>query len=119
MENNIYMATYGTLRKGYGNHRLISKSKFLGEGYTKENYSMYTNGSFPYVTKLETDTQIYVEVYSLTPIELQMCDYLEGNGSHYTREEIDIVLLDGSEIKSWLYFNDTPYGNKIPSGIFK
>lgn len=57
----MIIAAYGTLRKGWGNHRLLETSRFLGEYKTEPNYIMF-DGIFPIVER-EGNTSIHVELY--------------------------------------------------------
>ena len=116
MGKKFYVFVYGTLRKGYWNHRLLENSKFLGEARTKEKYSLYADG-IPYVVKIPR-THIKGEVYEVDEETLRRLDQLEEHPDVYYREEIE-VLLNGKPIKAWIYFYPYPEGEFIPSGDYK
>ena len=116
MNKKIYVFVYGTLRKGYWNHRLLENSKFIGEAITKEKYSLYANG-IPYVVKTPK-TQIKGEVYEVDIETLKRLDQLEGHPDFYYREKTDI-LINGKPIKAWIYFYPYQKGKIIPSGDYK
>jgi gamma-glutamylcyclotransferase (GGCT)/AIG2-like uncharacterized protein YtfP len=40
------VAVYGTLKKGQGNHGLLSGSKYIGKGETHPNYTLLEMGCF-------------------------------------------------------------------------
>ena len=110
------VAVYGTLKQGYGNHRLLVEQEFIGCGTTVESYSMKCFG-VPMV--FDTDDNrvgpIAVEVYSVTKDQLTgPLDRLEGHPTFYCRKKINIRI--GNEThKCWLYFGATyrDYGNDI------
>lgn len=94
MEKIKLLATYGTLKRGYGNHRaLISDWKFVGTTRVK-GFDMYHMG-FPMI--FHGQGEITIEVFEIpdTPNALRRVDSLEGynpdreDNTFYLREEID------------------------------
>lgn len=120
--DNILLAAYGTLRKGYSNSILVDKKdNYLGKGITVEKYQMRASG-IPFVNK-KPDNNIVVDIWEITPEMLPRVDMLEGydpndhEGSWYKRELIDIEL-NNKIVKAWLYFNDTTRGQIVESGDY-
>lgn len=117
--NKILIASYGTLRLGYGNSRLVDipgETKWLGTGKTVEKYQMRASG-IPYVNKTP-DTQIVVDVWEIDVVQhLPRVDSLEGHPEWYKREEID-VELNGKTIKAWLYFMENAGSTVVESGNY-
>lgn len=102
--NPIYLALYGTCKKGFSNNRVLqyNGNSFVGAGVTKEKYAMYRSG-IPFVIK-EAKTPIVVDVYEVAPENLPRIDSLEGHPNWYKRELIPVILEDGKELDCWLYF---------------
>ena len=98
---------YGTLRQGYGNHRLLENSKFIGDALTVDKYKMTARG-IPFVHKDDPVCQITGEVYEVDDETLQELDYLEGHPRFYCREVIETTLGD-----SWIYFINGEGGNTV------
>ncbi|RUM61568.1 MAG: gamma-glutamylcyclotransferase [Persephonella sp.] len=116
MAGKHYIFVYGTLRKGFGNHYLLENAKFIGEGFTKEKYSLYATG-IPYVVKKPL-TKIKGELYEVDNLTLEEIDYLEGHPHFYERELID-VIVNNKIYKAWIYFYPEPRGHLIKSGDYK
>jgi gamma-glutamylcyclotransferase (GGCT)/AIG2-like uncharacterized protein YtfP len=114
--NKHYLAAYGTLRRPYGNSRLVDrKTNWLGEGVTVEMYEMRASG-IPFVNKTPS-TNIVVDVWEIDDEQLENCDRLEGHPEWYKRELIDVKI--GEDVKQcWLYFNDSS-APIVESGDFK
>jgi len=102
------IAVYGTLRKGFDNHRLLQDARLLDSGITIEQYAMVCEG-IPYVASghREDASNIVVEVYAVDDKTLKEVDGLENHPDWYKRKEVDIKLDNGVIAKAWLYFNDT------------
>ena len=50
---------------------------------------------------------------------LEMLDLFEGNPVWNCREQVEVVLdQDHSTVIAWMYFNDTPQGDLVPSGVY-
>lgn len=83
---------YGTLKRTYGNNRLLKDSKFLGTAVTCEDaFSMYTGG-FPYVLP-EGSFHVKGELYEVEDEEtLRNLDHLEGYPTHYTKVQVAVRL---------------------------
>lgn len=92
------VGVYGTLRKGYGNHRLLVNSKFLSEA--KLRGTMYSLGPFPAVS-LHGNTDLKLELYEVDEDTLQSLDYLEGHPNFYMRQKVET-----SEGPAWVYTMD-------------
>lgn len=76
-KNRILVSVYGTLRKGFGNHRLLKKAKYLGNFNSEPIYNLHDLGGFPGL-KHNGNTSIVMEVYKVTPEEAYNVDCLEG-----------------------------------------
>jgi gamma-glutamylaminecyclotransferase len=101
---------YGTLRRNYGNHRLLSESAFFGETTTAAyTFAMFGQG-IPYVYPVEIGWRIKGEVYEVDDETLEDLDRLEGNGYHYERRPVR--LRDNS--LAWMYHGmRTPWDGSI------
>ena len=115
------VAVYGTLRKGWGNHRSMkdAKGKFVGQGKTRENYNLYSLGPFPAVSMANTDneTPVVVEVYRVEKEGLTgPLDGLEGYPGFYNRTKVDVVLEGDNQVEAWLYHIDREQGSLIEGG---
>ena len=96
------VGVYGTLKRGFGNHRLLETADFLGECIFS-GAEMYTNGGFPIV--FDGKNEILGEVYRVNPTIMRILDVLEGEGSMYKRRQIPVrVLQPKQDLTAWVYF---------------
>ena len=104
------VAVYGTLKQGYGNHRIIEDAMFVGHAITRLEYPMIDNGYFPYLYQEEGGERVVVEVYEVTKDMLKKMDELEGvEYGHYYRTQVDVVFDDGFEDTVNIYFSCDRY----------
>lgn len=117
------IAVYGTLRKGFGNHRYMDGCELVGLGWTTDEYEMTASG-IPYVDPNEPTSKIRVEVYAVSDEQLPYVDRLEGydpdnhEGSWYKRTPISVKMDNGDEITASIYFNDSKGSTLVESGDF-
>lgn len=120
---NTKIAVYGTLRKGFGNHRVLGDSKLISSGWTKDKYKLTASG-IPFVTKNEEISKVKVEVYDVSPEQLPVVDSLEGydpnnhDGSWYKRTLIPVTLDNGDEIQASIYLGDGDGKTLIETGDY-
>jgi gamma-glutamylcyclotransferase (GGCT)/AIG2-like uncharacterized protein YtfP len=89
------VAVYGTLKKGFNNHRLLSEAKFIGEGLTIPTYGMYLSG-FPVLMEGHGQQgRVKCELYEINSRILQNLDALESNGRMYNRSMTTVLMKDG------------------------
>ena len=87
---------YGSLRRGFGNHRLLDASRHLGNALTEPIYSMLDLGGIPGVI-VGGSTAIYGELYDLDDETLRYVDALEGHPLGYRRTPIKVFRLDAED----------------------
>ncbi len=112
---------YGTLKKGFGNHRLLASAELLGAAQTVERFAMYSTG-VPIVVKEESVSPIFGELYRVDEETLVCLDSLEGHPDWYRREEVEVIVdtdLGRSIEKAWIYFNLDKRGTLVPHGEYR
>jgi len=119
--NKTAIFVYGTLKRGYRNHRFMKDAEYIGEGKI-DNFDIYTVGehaSYPAI--VEGDGEVFGEVYTVTDRELVHIDRLEGyHGKAYKDnlydKELVEVKMHGKTIKAYVYMwnksKSLPYGSK-------
>lgn len=129
-KRDIDIFVYGTLKRGYHNHRLLKEAQFLGEAWL-ENYGVFDvyNGGFPGI-KLCEGKKVYGQVYRINEEELKRVDRLEGYrgkgivGNMYEREEVEVKLsIEGGgyipcDVSVYVW-NSKRENEYIESGIWK
>ncbi len=107
IEEDIWLATYGTLKKGYNNYNLyLTNSKFMGSGTTQEMYPLIIK-DLPYLIEdIGTGFQVEVDVFKINRTVLERIDELEIHPTWYRRKQIPILLY-GNTVTCWIYFSMT------------
>lgn len=104
LQENV-IAVYGTLKKGYGNNRLLINQRFVGKGKTTDRYPLIING-LPYLMEQKgKGHNVEVEVYKVDDNTFDDIDTLEGHPNFYERVETSITMKNGKRITAWIYFN--------------
>ena len=107
------VAVYGSLREGFGNHRLLEGRTHHSTEVLEGSFTMLDLGAFPAVV-LEGDSNITIEVYEVDEITFANLDMLEGYPSFYNRK-----LVETSEGMAWMYYlecKDEWTSTYVPSG---
>lgn len=110
---NSLVMTYGSLKAGFWNHRLIEGARFVGNFRTEPEYKIYCNGRFPYMIEVkENGVAVECEVYEVTPQQVANMDRLEGHPNWYRRK---LVKLQGIEdVEGYVYQQNV--GNAVDVG---
>jgi gamma-glutamylcyclotransferase (GGCT)/AIG2-like uncharacterized protein YtfP len=114
------VGVYGTLKKGYPNHRYLNQSKLVDEGWI-DGVQLYDLGPFPAAVK-GGENPVYVEVYEVNEDTLPRIDHLEGfnpstpESSMYIRRQVS--TFEG--IRCWVYFynGDTSKYPVLADGVW-
>lgn len=127
--------TYGTLMRGFSNHRVMQEAKgiFIGEGAIKNKdlYYAFPPPAFPSV--VDGDGIVYGEVYLIKDTQkdgvkpLDILDSLEGYDKHnpkfsmYIRKKALCTLKNGTKVwVQYYHWNRKVNKNlKIPDGRFR
>ena len=104
-ETMIKVFTYGTLKRGYGNHHLVVDSPYLGTAASLYKWGMTgRNKFFPYL--LEPNNSGYNikgELYLANEDTMRRLDMLEGYPTHYCYDIIDVIDEDGEQHEALVY----------------
>jgi len=123
MENNTAeqlttVAVYGTLKEGWGNHRLLEHVPKHSDGWVG-GHRLFQQG-IPFLIADEgSDYNVKVEVYKVDADTLHSLDGLEGHPTCYCRKELAILDDDGNHQETaWVYEYPSPIGEENTTGIF-
>lgn len=108
---NYLVAVYGTLRHGFGNHRLLKNkfSEFLGTERAMFPFRMVSLGGFPGLIPTKEEHQITIEVYRITSDEVeQNLDDLEGYPHFYDKAKINTTWGEADVY----ILHENKYGNR-------
>jgi gamma-glutamylaminecyclotransferase len=95
MSKKHLIAVYGTLKKGFGNHRLLVNSKFIGSYVTESKHVMINHGIPEASPKWDIGKQLSVELYEVNDKVLEDLDSLEGSPDWYYRYPVKLIGYDG------------------------
>ncbi len=84
---------------------------------TQQKYALYL-AEFPYLSKGEQVSRITGEVYEVDMPTLAVLDELEDHPVWYIREQVPVILEDGQQISTWVYFYPEPNGALEPCGDY-
>ncbi len=100
---------YGTLKRGYGLHRVIQDCRFLGTANTVKPHALLDAG-FPVMTPLEKPAWLVRgEVYEVTdPALIKRLDQIEAA---YNRKKIQVRFDDGAEMRVHAYIGKPSWWN--------
>lgn len=112
--------TYGTLKKGHGNHRLLESATYLGTAQSLPEFTMLHLGGFPGIVR-GGETVIKGELYEVDDATLSRLDRLEGHPTFYERQPLTVTLEDGTtaEVEGYVLPASWVEGrNQIPTGVW-
>ena len=116
MENTTRVGVYGTLKQGFGNHRLINAEP-VGTGVVR-GHRLFESGIPFLVEDASSDYDVHVEYYDVDDETLARLDRLEGHPSCYCRKEMYIHLADEEVTSAWVYQYPSPVGRENTTGIY-
>lgn len=118
-KNRILVAVYGTLRKGFGNHRLLKNAKYLGTFNSEPIYNLHDLGGFPGL-KHNGNTSVVMEVYKVTPEEAYNVDCLEGYNPNEkpTFYDKEIIETPFGKAGVYIYVNNLDDCPLVESGDY-
>jgi len=101
------VAVYGTLKKGYGNHRVMRQAggEFICEARSVDAFPLVVSG-LPYLLdKRGSGHRVAVELYRVSSAEgFAILDRLEGHPDFYCRKVEKFEADTGEVIEAWVYF---------------
>lgn len=106
MNATILVFVYGTLRKGFGNHRRLGDCALAYKGaFWQEGFKMIDLGAFPGAVKTDNpEDMIWVEAYQVDmPTLIHSLDVLEGHPRFYERIKTHSGIGTG-----WIYTLPAP-----------
>jgi len=86
---NVFI--YGSLKKGFFNHSLISdnpRNKLIRKGFI-DGYRLYSLWSYPAIKPSINGERLYVELYSLTDEVFERIDRMEKSAGYVSVEVVD------------------------------
>jgi len=92
---------YGSLKRGFRNHRLLAAGEFVGAGLTEPRYRLINLGPYPAMIEASqlrpADEPLSVtgELYRIDQATLENLDRLEDEGVLYRRIVVPIMSLEG------------------------
>ena len=105
---NELLFVYGSLKKGFDNHHLLSKyAKRLGKAHTVKKFAMYEDsfGNYPYLID-SPHAKIQGELYKITRAELmKKIDEFEGAPDYYVRKRIEVKSHHGVQ-RAFVYIRE-------------
>jgi gamma-glutamylcyclotransferase (GGCT)/AIG2-like uncharacterized protein YtfP len=97
----VRVFVYGSLKRGHGNHVVLSDAHYVGMGAVTLSGRMVDLGAFPGVIRQRDAAHYEVkgEIYEVDEDTLNALDYLEGHPRFYRRDKYKTA----NGIRVWMY----------------
>ncbi|MHC1790129.1 gamma-glutamylcyclotransferase family protein [Solidesulfovibrio sp.] len=109
---------YGTLRRGFCNHRYLGDSVCCGPARTVAAYGLSVADGIPYLTVDEARYPVAGEVYRVDARTLAALDALEEHPHVYERRLAPVRMDAGETRPAWIYFARHAHGVAVGTGDF-
>jgi gamma-glutamylcyclotransferase (GGCT)/AIG2-like uncharacterized protein YtfP len=110
----MLVGVYGTLKKGYSNHRLLKNYNFIGTQLIKGYFKLYDLGPFPGIKP--GDGNLFIEIYEVNDqVGLDSLDRLEGYPHLYDKDYIDTSF---GEVLLYVYNGQINENKLIKDGFW-
>jgi gamma-glutamylcyclotransferase (GGCT)/AIG2-like uncharacterized protein YtfP len=114
------VAVYGTLKQGWGNHRLLAESTFVKDDVITSAV-LYDLGPFPGAKQTEDkNDSIQVEVYEVDDATFRQLDSLEGYyADHPTQglyNRVEVITVTGLPVWTYIYNGDVSGSGVVDKG---
>ena len=107
MSNKRLIVTYGSLRKGHGNNRLLRDSELKSTEVINIPYRMISLGAFPGLIPSPENHDITVEIWEVNDYTYRSVECLEGWPSFYQKAlvltslgEVEVYVLESPRYQS-------------------
>lgn len=118
---HLALFVYGSLMQGLSNHRQLGEASKLTPIPGKvQGHVMVSLGAFPGLIPFE-NFEAFGELYpteELTPEAFEKliedCDWLESEGSFYTRTIVEVTTPYGHTVRAYVYVLDATYLHRHP-----
>ena len=116
----MLLFVYGTLKKGFWNDYFLRNCKYLGSFKTVNNFCLIVNSGCPFVASTPSMYPIHGEVYDVDDVSLKEIDFLESNGSVYTRKLIAVMNTENEQqvMSAEIYLKENATGEIQEKGIY-
>jgi len=122
-----YVFVYGTLKRDFRNHQVLSGSKVVGCGFSESDRFVMAKElrhRFPvafFDNRVESRGRLYGEVYEVKPEVIRDLDYLESNGIMYKRYPLMFEVFQRTgpkqKIRAWVYLGIKEYWSDRASNL--
>ena len=104
-----HVFVYGSLKKGFGNHRVLKMNDgvLLSDNVMIFGAKMYNVGAFPCITFSDNPSDVvHGELYVVNNNTLKALDMLEGYPDFYDRKQVYIYDEDNPayQTEAWVYY---------------
>lgn len=86
----LYVAVYGSLKRGFHNHHFLQGSVFMGQFETGPGFALLDLGDYPGMIRRGRG-RVVVEVYRVSPSTLIHLDRLESAPRVYRRVRVPVA----------------------------
>lgn len=99
---------YGSLKRGYALHHLLSTAKYLGTAHSLPLYRLFDLGRYPGLVEWPDGVEVAGELYEITAEELRILDEAEGvDEGLYARRTIHLQPPAAGEtfsrVEAWFW----------------
>jgi gamma-glutamylaminecyclotransferase len=108
---------YGTLKRGFHNHKRLSSARFVESLQTIAGYQLYNYNGAPIMIFSGGESRVTGELYEVTRSVLEKIDEREGHPTMYRRETI--IVRDSREAQAYIWRGDLQGAKRITSGAWE
>lgn len=103
----MYVFVYGTLKRGYGNNRVLGQSRFIGRATTLWPFFMKSAG-FPVLFRTPETANVEGELFEVNSQHIMAAlDRLEGVPHMYERSRTIVDCPEiGQQIEAFIYLGN-------------